>query len=230
METNVTLKSKDRELFGVIIKQETKTGFLSVTELQKAYEIARWQYGWSDKNIPMLMQSNSMVERIYHLLNNKGIIKVSFLTFMEMIEKEGITKVLKGLQVWRMTGKGSNRVVMADPYIWVTIALELNPMIYAKVIEFITDSLIFDRMEAGDEFRPMNESIKKIVPEPVYSKYAIAINKKVFGVHKTGMRNLASAQELKRIAKIEQFVKQGIDIGMITKEDQIVYTIENISL
>ena len=230
METNVMLNSKDRDLFGIVIKQETKTGFLSLTELQKAYEVARWQYGWNEKHIPMMMQSNAMVERIYYLLYNRGLVKVSFLTFTEMIDKEGITKVLKGLRVWRMTGKGSNRVVMADPYIWVAIALELNPMIYAKVIEFITDSLLFDRIEAGDEYRPMNEAIKKIIPQPDYPKYSIAINKKVFGVHKTGMRNLASAQELKRITKIEQFIKQGIDIGMIKNDEQVLYAINNINL
>ena len=29
--------SKDRELFGVIIKQDTKTSFMSLTDLQEAY-------------------------------------------------------------------------------------------------------------------------------------------------------------------------------------------------
>jgi hypothetical protein len=119
---------------------------------------------------------------------------------------------------------------MADPYIWVAIALELNPMIYAKVLTFITDTLIFDRIEAGDKFRPMNNAITKIIPNPDYKKFSIAINEKVFGVHKTGMRDLASASELKRISKIEQFIKSGIDIGMIKNEQQILYSIKNIDL
>ena len=71
METNVVLKSKDRELFGVTIKQETKTGFLSVSELQKAYEVARWQYGWSDRKIADVMQTNSFKESVYYLLHNQ---------------------------------------------------------------------------------------------------------------------------------------------------------------
>jgi hypothetical protein len=116
---------------------------------------------------------------------------------------------------------------MCDPYIWVAIALELNPMIYAKVISFVTDSLIFDRIEAGDEFRPMNNAIKKIVPNPDYKKYSIAINERVFGKHLTGMRNLATASELKKITKIEQFINQGISIGMIKNETQIMYSIAN---
>ena len=230
METNVVMQSKDRNLFGVVIKQETKTGFLSLSELQKAYEAARWQYGWSEQNIPSLMQSAKMIERLYYLLYDRGLVKIEISIFMEMVKKEGITKVLKGLQVWKTTGKGSNRVVMIDPYIWVAIALELNPMIYAKVISFITDSLIFDRIEAGDEFRPMNGAIKKIVANPDYRIFAMAINERVFGKHQTGMRDLASAAELKKITKIEQFIKQGIDLGMVKNQADILKTIKNITL
>lgn len=229
MKTNVVLESKDRDLFGITIKQETKTGFLSVSELQKAYEKARWQHGWSEMNIASLMQSKKMIERLFYILKEKDFIKVEISSFIEMCEKEGITKVLKGLGVWKTTGKGNTRVVMCDPYIWISIALELNPIIYAKVIGFITDSLIFDRIEAGSEFKPMNTAIKSILPNPEYPKYAIAINKKVFGTHLSGMRNLATAQELKKITKIEQFITNAIDMGMIRTENQIFKTIENMN-
>jgi len=230
MLTNVTMKSQDRELFGIIIRQETKNGFLSLTELQKAYEIARWQYGWSEINIASLMQSNKMLERLYYVLKEKDIIKVEFPTFIEMANKEGITKVLKGLQLWKTTGKGANRTVMCDPYIWTAIALELNPMIYAKVISFITDSLIFDRIEAGNEFKPMNQAIKSIVPSPDYKKYSIAINEKIFGKHMTGMRNLANAKQLQKITDIEKFITQGISIGMIKNDEQLIYSIKNFNI
>ena len=52
MKTNIVMKSADRNLFGIIIKQNTKNGqSLSVTDLMKAYEKARMQYGWSDKRL-----------------------------------------------------------------------------------------------------------------------------------------------------------------------------------
>jgi len=230
MLTNVTMKSEDRELFGIIIRQETKNGFLSLTELQKAYEIARWQYGWSQMDIPSLMQSKKMIERLYYLLKDKGVVKTEISLFIEMVDREGITKVLKKLQLWKTTGKGSNRTVMCDPYIWTAIALELNPMIYAKVISFITDSLIFDRIEAGNEFKPMNQAIKSIVPSPDYKKYSIAINEKIFGKHMTGMRNLANAKQLQKITDIEKFITQGISIGMIKNDEQLIYSIKNFNL
>lgn len=227
MKTNIVLQSKDRELFGITIKQETKTGFFSISDLQKAYETARWQYGWSDRRIETIMQTNDFKERVFYLLENQGIIKTGFNVFIEMVEKEGIAKVLKGLNVYKTTGARQTKQVMANPYIWVLLAMELNPMIYAKVIIWLTDSLIFDRIEAGTEFKPMNQAIKKIIQNPDYPKYSIEINKKVFGNHFTGMRNLATASELKKITKIEQFITSAIEMGMIKTDEQIINTIKN---
>lgn len=222
MKQNVVLSSSDRELFGITIRQNTKDSFLSVTDLQKAYEKARWVYGWSERGVNTIMQTIDFKERLYHLLNERDMIKVSIPTFMDMIEKEGITKLLKGLSIYKTTGRGSNKTVMSDPYIWVLLAMELNPMLYAKVIIWLTDSLIFDRIEAGSEYLPMNSKIKEILNKPDYPKYAKLINIKVFGEHKTGMRNLASAKELKKIADIEKTIITAIDNKWIKNENDLL--------
>ena len=230
MKTNIVLKSKDREIFGIVIKQETKTGFLSVSDLQKAYEIARWQHGWSDRKVSDIMQTKDFKERVFYLLENQGFIKTNLLGFMQMVETEGIAKALKGLGVYKTTGARESKATFTDPYIWILLALELNPMLYSKVVVWLGDSLLFDRVEAGDEFRPINAAISVIVPNPNYPKYSIAINEKVFGKHITGMRNLASAKELKNITKIEQYISQGINMGMIKDEKQVMYAIEKFTL
>ena len=126
METNIVMKSKDRKLFGVVIRQETKTGFLSVSELQKAYEIARWQYGWSDRKVADIMQTKEFKERVFYLLKQQGIIKTDLLGFMEMSNNEGIAKVLKNLGVYKTTGARENKTTFTDPYIWILLAMELN--------------------------------------------------------------------------------------------------------
>jgi hypothetical protein len=222
MKQNVTLSSTDRELFGITIRQNTKESFLSVSDLQKAYEKARWVYGWSERGVNSIMQSNDFRERIFHLLNERGLIKVSILTFMEMVKNEGVTKVLKGLGLYKTTGRGENKTVMADPYVWVLLAMEMNPMLYAKVIIWLTDTLIFDRIEAGSEYMPMNSKIKEITSTPDYPKYAKLINQKVFGQHKSGMRNLASAKELKAIADLEKTIITAIDNKWINNEKQLI--------
>lgn len=227
MKTNMILKSSDRELFGITIRQNTKEKFLSITDLQKAYERARWQYGWSDKRISDILSGKDTHERIYYLLKEQGLVKAEIPAFMEMISKEGITNLLKGLGVYKTTGRGENKSVMADPYIWVLLAMELNPMLYAKVITWLTDSLIFDRIEAGSEYLPMNTAIKGIIQTPAYAEYAKAINVKVFGMHQTGMRNLASAKELKKISDIEKFVINAIGMGWVKTHDDILKCIES---
>ena len=225
MITNNKLSSTDRELFGTIIRQDTKDNFLSLTDLQNAYEIARWQHGWSERRIDSVTQTVEFRERLFYVLENQGVINTSIIGFIKLLESQGFTKTMKQLKVWRATGARGTNQVMCNPYIWVLIALEMNPMIYAKVIIWLTDSLIFNRIEAGDEFKPMNTAITKIIDKPDYSKYAILINKKVFGLHQAGMRNLASAKELRKIADIEKFITQSIDFNFLKNDVDITNAI-----
>jgi hypothetical protein len=227
MQSNVVMKSPDRNLFGITIRQNTKEQFLSVSDLQKAYETARWQHGWSDRKVADILNTEMTRERVFSLLQEKSLIKADRLGFMEMVNKEGLTKVLKGLGLYKTTGRGINKTVMADPYIWVLLAMELNPLLWAKTIIFITDTLIFDRIEAGTEYMPMNTAIKSLINNPDYAKYAKEINERVFGRHITGARQLASSKQLKKIAAIERFVINAIQMGLIKSDDDILNVIKN---
>lgn len=216
------MKSQDREVFGITVRQETKNGFMSVTDLQQAYEKARWMYGWSERHINTILQVENTRLKVYHLLYERGFIKVGIPTFTELVDNQGIVNYLKNLGVWKTTGRGTNRNVVCDPYIWTLLAMELNPMLYAKVIIWLTDSLIFDRMDAGDKFKPMNAAICKLLSKPDYPTYAREINMRVFGEHITGMRNLASAKELRLISEIENTVTKAIQHGWVKTEDDIL--------
>ena len=211
MITNVTLESKDREVFGIKVRQETKNGFMSVTDLQQAYEKARWMNGWSEKRINDILSNIETKERVYHLLFERGFINTGIPAFTELVDNQGLVNTMKNLGVWKTTGRGENRNVVCDKYIWTLLAMELNPMLYAKVIIWLTDSLIFDRMDAGDKFKPMNGAINRVVEKPDYPKYAKEINMRVFGEHITGMRNLASAKELRLISEIENTVTKALE-------------------
>lgn len=227
MKSNVIMKSSDRDLFGVTIRQQTKNQFISVTDLQKAYDMGKWQHGWSSQSISQLMQSERFAEKVYGVLKGVDLIKVDFPTFTEMVEREGIVKCLKGLGVWVTTGRAENKSVYADPYIWITLAMELNYIIYGQVVKWLTDSLIFDRIDAGSEFRPMNNAIKLLMPSPDYPKYARAINEKVFGFHQNGMRDIANSKQLRKIADIEKFVMNAISLGFIKGDADIISAINN---
>ena len=163
MKTNITMKSeKDRELFGVVIKQETKTGFMSLTDLQEAYTHARVLNGWRDKRIDHIIKQVENSERIYYLLKEQGFVNVSIDTFTEMVEKDGMIKVLKKAGVYKTTGRAENKTTMCNSYIWVLIAMELNPQLYAKVVTWLTDKLILNRIEAGNMCKTLNSALYKI--------------------------------------------------------------------
>src|SRR5699024_935759 len=181
MKTNVILKSVDRNLFGVTIKQNTIDGqMLSVSDLQKAYDKARFMYGWNERRITHILSTKSFHERLFYTLKELDLVKAEITAFMEMIKNEGVSKVMKGLGVWKTKCKGEYRSTYCNPYIWVLLAMEMNPMIYAKVVIWLTDSLITNRIVAGSNFLPMTQAIRRVVPNPKYWEYSRAINKKVF--------------------------------------------------
>jgi len=126
------------------------------------------------------------------------------------------------LGVWKTTGARETKTVFCNAYIWVLLAMELNPKIYGTVVMWLTDSLVFNRLEAGTEYLPMNESISKIIDKPEYFKYAILINKKVFGRHITGIRNLSNTAELRKIADIEKTVITAIENNWIKNEADLI--------
>ena len=225
MKTNITMQStKDRELFGVVIKQETQTGFMSLTDLQEAYTHARVLNGWRDYRIAHVFDSVQNHERIYYILKETGFINTGFTAFMEQVELVGITKVLKDCGAYKTTGRGDNKRVMCDPYIWVLVAMELNPQLYAKVVTWLTDKLILNRIEAGNMCKSLNSALYK-AGNTDFSKIAIELNKHIFGRHEIGIRNTGSKEELEKLYRLEDRIAFAIDRGYIKTTDEIIKAI-----
>ena len=61
------------------------------------------------KSVSDILNTKQAQERLYYVLEEKGFIKTSFTAFTELVEQQGITKVLKSLGVYKTTGKGSER-------------------------------------------------------------------------------------------------------------------------
>jgi hypothetical protein len=226
MKTNITMQStKDRELFGVVIKQETQTGFMSLTDLQEAYTHARVLNGWANRgHIQDIIRQVENLERIYYILLKQGVIKSEIADFMKEAELIGITKLLKKHNAYKTTGRGDNKRVMCDPYIWVLVAMELNPSLYAEVVTWLTDKLILNRIEAGNMCKSLNSALYK-AGNTDFSKIAIECNKVVFGRHETGIRNTGSKEELEKLYRLEDRIAFAIDRGYIKTTDEIIKAI-----
>ena len=132
MKTNQIMVSENRELFGITIRQETKTNMLNLSDLKEAYTHGRVLRGWSDRNITEILSSKYNSERIYHLLNEQTDVKLDFSTFTKSMSKNP-ARTLKSLGMYKTTGKADNRSTWCNPYLWVLVAMEMNPELYAKV-------------------------------------------------------------------------------------------------
>lgn len=227
MLTNVTMESeKDRELFGIVIRQNTKDSMLSLTDLQEAYTRARIQNGWSNKaHITDIINQKENAERIYYVLFEQRFINTDFSDFMEKVDSLGMVKVLKELGVYRTTGRGENKQSVCNPYIWVLVAMELNPMLYAKVVTWLTDKLILNRIEAGNFYKSLSGALYKI-PNPNYPEIAKSLNVKVFGKHETGIRNKGSQKQLSELARVEDNIAYCINKGFYKTNDDVIKAIE----
>lgn len=229
MKSNIVMNSPDRELFGVKIRQETKTEFLNLSDLQEAYTRARVLNNWANKgHFQDILGQKENIERIYCLLDELKIINSDFSDFIETCESTSLLKVLKKLKVYKTSGARHTRTVWAHPAIWVMIALELNPRLYAKVSIWLADKLILNRIEAGNFYKSLSKALGKFKAngEQIdYVKLAKALNHKVFGKHEAGIRNFATKEELQKLYELESNISFAIDMGFIKNFHQTIHTI-----
>jgi hypothetical protein len=186
--------------------------------------VARVKNGWTDKRIDHILNYKENSERIFYLLKERDLVNVSLLTFMENIENIGFLKYLKQLEVYKTTGRGENKTTWCDPYIWVLVALELSPVLYAKVVIFLTDKLIINRIEAGNFYKGLSRAITKF-HDVDYIKLARALNYKIFGKHETGIRNNATKEELEKLYQLESNLTFSIDMSFINSFDEVINTL-----
>lgn len=222
MKTNIVLNSSDRNLFGVTVRQETKTSHLNLSDLQDAYDSVRIEKRWTVRRIDSIVATDSFKERCFYILKKQGFINTSFLGFMEECQSKGITAILKECGAWKTTGARQTRTTWTNPYIWVMIAMEMNPELYAEVITWLTDKLILNRIEAGNFYKGLTAQMQERFGEPDYSAVATEINKTVFGYHKTGMRQFASEKELRELTEFEKKLAYALESNFLRTEKELI--------
>lgn len=222
MQTKVILNSPDRELFGVTIRQNTD-GFLNLSDLQKAYNLEASKSFWPVRRIESVLSATDNYPRMYYALYEGGFINSSILAFIEEIEKQGITKTLKSLGVYKTLGGRKNKSTWCNPILFVLISLEMNPKIYGKIIYWIADKLIINRIEAGNFYKALSSAITKWNPDGnQYVSLAKALNYITFNKHEAGIRNKATSIQLKELEDLEKKMAFAIDMGYIKSFDNLI--------
>ena len=187
-----------------------------LTDLENAYNKVRKKNGWSEKQITKYFNNEYEMEFILELLQNTGVIYkkqnspfyetvenkevMTTENFKKLIDKRGLIYALKKVGQYSMKGKGADRVVFCNPYIFVAVAMWLNPQFKAKVVVWVGDQLIVDRIMAGERYKRLTRAIyQHILPtidetqhKYIYSDFAKLLNKFIFGEHSENLRQLAS--------------------------------------
>lgn len=223
MKTNVVMSSQDRILFGVKIRQETKTHMLNLSDLEKAYKNAAYIHKWADRNITEILNGKSNSERIYYLLEKQGIIKVDISSFIDEYQKSP-AKTLKRYGAYKTTGARHTKTVWANPYIWMLVAMEMNPRLYAETVTWLTDKLILERIEAGNFYKEFSKAVYSW--NPSFPKLAVLLNKIVFGRHEKNIRNKASQTELNALVDVQKTLAFSIKMGFIKDETKLINTMQ----
>ena len=131
MITQVLMK---RELFGIEIKQQSKTEFFSASDLVKAGDIWRKENGLSEF-------------QLFQFLKNK-----STLDFIAELESKYGCKVIAST-------KGRHGQVWVHPLLFIDIALAINPKLKVEVYEWLFDNLIKFRNDSGDSYKEMSAAL-----------------------------------------------------------------------
>lgn len=145
----------ERELFGSVIRQKHKSEMLSATDLINAY----------NKNI---IAETGDVRKAKEFRNYKKL--SSTIEFIETLEEElgSDTKLIQnGKDNW------------VHPYVFLDIALWLNPKFKAKVYKWLYDSLLINRDISGNSYNKLSGIVFK--------------HKKPFGEAKSELKSIATA-------------------------------------
>jgi hypothetical protein len=184
METEVLMK---RDFMGGEVRQKSKSSFLSATDLISIGNEWRRSNGLNDFNLSQWFETK----------NNK----------------EFISQMEKQFGVCVMKGRGRSSITWVHPYIFLDLALSLNPQFKIEVYGWIQDNLLKYRNDSGDSYKKMTgalwlsiENKSKFKDELVYIANRIKIECDVTDW------NEATEQQLKLRDKIHEYIALLSDI------------------
>lgn len=125
-----TCVKMERELFGAIIKQNNQNCFFSATDLIKGGN------GWRIANGMDIVKFEDWKNR------------QSTKEFIKELEEQEKTRVI-------ISGRGRGHDTWVHPFIFIDLALWINPKLKVEVYKWLYDSLIQYRNQSGDSYKKM---------------------------------------------------------------------------
>lgn len=221
------------------VKQRTDNYMFNATSLLEQWNKSnpndqrRLDKFWDSTHLPELMEE--IVKNEYPTyVNSTDVKEISTYPKIGDVEpnRKGRKKAdsntpklgeLKKILCKSKTGRYDSGTWM-HPMLFIKFAMYLNPRFEYQVLKFVQDNLIELRHEAGDQCNEMKKAVSRLVSDSTtqYSELMRAINIVVFGHHATDLRQSAQPEELKELAEIENLIRSSVDLGLITRWDQLI--------
>jgi len=131
MVTNVCMK---RKIFDSEIKQRSDNGYFSATDLVKAGNKWRILNGLSPFKMSEWLRNKSTID---------------FIETLKEVESNDII----------ITGKGRGNNTWIHPYLFIDMALAINPKLKIEVYSWLYDNLINYRNDSGDSYKKMTGAL-----------------------------------------------------------------------
>ena len=109
------------------------------------------------------------------------------------------------------------------PYMFIKLAMWINPKFELQVIKFVYDELIKNRHLAGDNYNVLTAALATM-PNIDYKKVATAIQWIVFNRTGKNLRQQAPQEQLSEISDIESKLAYAINMGFIKSYDELIIT------
>lgn len=145
MKTEVIMK---RPFMGSEIRQKSKTGMMSATDLVRVGNIKRRELGMRDFSLTAFLKTKQTKE------------------FIEELQKSNERVIVKSKQ------KGSHQTTWVHPLLFMDIALAMNAKFKVQVYEWIHDELLKNRNESGESYRKMTGALyERVSDKQRFHKY-----------------------------------------------------------
>lgn len=202
MKTSVVMI---REMGDFKISQRTKDGFFNATSLIKLWNAVK---GNPKRSLGDFFRQKGTKDFINVLIEDKDL------------------HVVNSPYVKSKASRGINAGTWVHPYLFIKIAMWINPKFELHVIKFVYDQLIDFRHKAGDNYRSLSASAS-VYPNVDYPQLAKALNWNTFNKHERGIRQTATSEQLDELHKLEEQLTFAIDMGYIKTFEQLISDLRN---
>jgi hypothetical protein len=128
------------ELFGVDVSTDSDTGFLSLTDLQRAYDNQKSKHNWSSKRTNYIFTNESFIKSLYHILLSKNMLEYDINTFYKLSNELGALKLTKSFDIYYTKGARKTKRVYCVDWLWRIIYHWIfNEISFMSTPKFILD-------------------------------------------------------------------------------------------